>query len=992
MSNLAIREPRAGTLGPAAPRFKRQAGCAFVLLTLLLAAAVPAGAAEPPLRKPIGLACTSYGIHDVQSLIRNVLSVSADKQCLFEELGGTVPVAALDRYSLIVIAYGLDHPLTPEESQAFAEYVRGGGHVLLIGQAPPVLARTIGYTNLTWTGISRIQANRGCMTGTVSQADAPWLHGVFTNPVAPAWLTGGQVAVPTPGGMRAVIGTPAGAALFGVHEVGRGWVVYLGHELFRMRGEDSPLRPDSPSWLRLIDNIVAAAEPLREREVRAAAFQAAAGEDLWIWAREWQRGEAYGPRFEPPLPDAAERVVALAADLALDEYELLQLNLTPLKDLGDAQGRFETGAFPAARVALFVQDRPDPIPWEKDPALAQEFPYWLMPSERVAPKGSAAFAMPPRETRILWVKLDSSGVAPGRYPLTLHVDFAGGKRVALPVEVTVHPVRLTRNRFIKLMPAGTSYGDVRDAAPALRFMENLESHGFEWSLVNAVRPADARLRGETTPLDAAALRRCRNRLAAGEAPALDFFAYDDWVEQSIEHNQTRFRMGDIAASLQALVARAGIAGEDAARIEAWFCRELSRHLREKGVRVMVTGIGDELSATELVERYIPWAERMNAAGWGCSSSFTGSYNADPALNAKLAPHVALWTLNRGLALPFTEGVRAGTLKVRPDAIIGTYGAGEGRGTEIRKAPGRSRFLGWESWLLGIRNCAPNPYFKGWLYYVDYRSKDYGLGGERFVAFQDKDDPAAPLINSPFLEGIREGMEEGNLCAILSWYLDHMPASAVTASVRGRLQRVLAPDPAALLPWRETDERNGLRSVVIQGDSAAYRTAKREVLACLDALRDEALATVQPRLYWHDLPLLREGRARAAIYAAGAPPKELVETIRGLCGEDLPVLIDADALDDRYPVAIVVGNAAQNPLTQALLTQLNETDATDDYPGPGRYFIKELPRPGMAGGTVLLIAGPDEAGTAKGLRMFSRFLHAEGAWLVRDADKGARQQL
>jgi hypothetical protein len=979
---------RTHTYTPGTPRRPApQAGawahgrCAAAVLALLLTAAIPARSAEPAARKPIGLAGASYGTYEVQSVIRNVLSVSADQQCVFAELGGTVPADALGRYSLIIIADGLAQPLSPDESRAFAGYVHGGGHVLLIGQAPLALTRTIGFTNAAWMGISRIQPNRGGTTCAVSQADAPWLHGVLTNPPSPAWLAGGHVAVPSTNGMRALIGTPAGASLFGVRTFGQGWVAFLGHELFRMRGESSPLRPDSPSWIRLIDNIVAAADPLRERDVRAAAFRAAAGQDLWVWTREWQTGEPYGPRFDPPLPAPAECVTSLAADLAMDEFELLQLNLTPLKDLGDAQGRFETGAFPAGRVRLFVQDRPDPIPWEKDPAIALEFPYWLMPPEQVAPKGSAAFAMPVRETRILWVKLDSFGVTPGRYPLTLHVDFAGGKRVALPIEVTVHPVRLPRNRHIKLMPAGTSYGDVRAAAPARRFMENLESHGFEWSLFNVVRPADARLRGEAAPLDAAALRQCRDRLAAGGLPALDFSAYDDWVEQSIDHNQTCFRMGDIAATLRSSLNRAGIREGDEAPVEQWFCRAFSRYLREKGVRVMVAGIGDELSAKELVERYIPWAERMSAAGWGCSSSFTGIHNADPALNALLAPHVTLWTLNRGLALPFTEGVRDGTLKVRPDAIIGTYGAGEGRGTEIRKAPGRSRFLGWESWLLGIRNCAPNPYFKGWLYYVDYRSKDYGLGGERFVAYLDKDDPAAPLINSPFLEGIREGMEEGNLCAILSWYLDHMPASDVTAGVRRRLQRVLAPDPAALLPWRASVSRNGLRSVVIQGDSAAFRVAKREVLACLDALRGEALRTVRPSLYWHDLPLLQDGRPLAAIYTAGAPPADLLAAIRGQCGQDLPVLRSAGALDARYPVAIVVGSAAQNPLTQTLLAQLGEEDATDAYPGPGRYFIKELPRPGMTNGTILLVAGPDEAGTAKGLRMFSRFLRAEGAWLL-----------
>lgn len=930
--------------------------------------------------KPVAVVGASYGQSEIQSIIRNVLTVSDERQCRYEKLGTAVPTDNLGRYSLVIIAHSLEKPLTPEENRAFSAYVHDGGHVLLISQAHNDIVKDLPPEEAAWTGIQRVAWQREGTPCTVLQADCDWLTGVLDERPEPDWLKARFLAIPLPGGMRAVIGTDTGASLVGIHPFGAGWVAFLGHELFRMRPPQDTNPENRSAWIRLIANLVDAANPLRESAYRTALYKAEPSDDaVLLWTREWQQGETYGPRFDPPLPTPEERVTSLSADLAIDEYELLQLNLTPLKTLGSARLSFSSATFPTEHVNLFVQDRPDPIPWPKNPAIAQEAPYWLMPPTAVEPRGSSAFAVSPHETRVLWIKLDSFGVAPGSYTAALHLDFDDSPRVTLPLSIRVYPVRLPAQRLIKLMPSGTVYGDVRNAAPAVPFMLNLKSHGFEWSIFNVVRPADAHIRGETTPLNVAALRRCADWLAEGKEPVIDFSVYDDWIESSIEHRQTRVRTADLTYYLRGLIHQAGITeAKQVVLLENWFCGEFARYLREKGVRIMVSSLGDELSRKELLERYIPWAQRMGETGWGCSSSFTGIQHADPELNRLLYPYVTLWTLNRGLALPFTEGVRKGTLTVRPDAIIGTYGGGEGRGTEIRKIPSQSRFLGWESWKLGIQNCAPNPYFKGWLYYVDYG--DRGIAGERFVSYLDQNDPQAPLLNSPFLEGIREGLEDGNLCAILSWYLNHLPASPLTASVRARFDRVMSQNPDALLPYQIREGSNKLRVLTIQADSAAYRAAKREVLDCLNALQTEALATIRPTLYWNDVPLMTNGMPLAAIYTDATSTEGLMAEIQTLCGLGLPVLHRANRLDPRYPVAIVLDNGTQNPLAAALLTEAQETDATAVYPGSGRYFIKQLPNPDAANGTVLIVAGPDAEGTAKGIRLFSRFLHSEGAWI------------
>ena len=933
--------------------------------------------------KPIALVSASYGNYEIRSVIHNVLSTSEDKQYLYEKFGDKIPISKLDQFSLIIIAHSMAEPLTQEDNDAISRYIQNGGHILLINNAPRFMAKTIGADNMTWSGIKYVSGHRNGELCNVMEEENNLLKGVFNSRPDPTWLKGGVMATVEPDGMRNIIGTTNGVCLFGIHNVGKGWVAYLGHELFRLRKLKSKTMPDSQSWIQLMSNIIAAAKPLTQSKLREQALKATEEKEILIWDREWQKGEIYGPRFIPPLPDKSEIITSLSAEMAINEYEILQLNLTPMKKLGNLRGYFEADQFPTNQIHLFVQDKPNPIPWEKNPAIAQEFPYWLMPPEYVAPKGTAEFNMHAQKTRILWIKINSFGVQPGNYPVTLHLDFAEGKHITLPISVKIYPVQIPQRRLIKLMAGGTVYGDVNNAKPAERFMENLESHGFEWSIFNAILTRKCRISDSDEYLTPKYILNHKEDFLAGNYPSLNFSAYDEWVELSIAHNQTLVRVGDIGHYLRGILTRADITGNEQLPIEQWFAEELSKYLREKGIRFMVTSIGDELHEKELKERFIPWAKRMKDAGWGCSSSFTGMIITKPEINQALTPYVNLWTLNRGTILPFTDGLKDGTLTMRPNAMLGTYGAGEGRGTEVRKIPAKSRFLGWESYMLGVKNCMPNPYFKGWIYYYDYKVKDKGIAGERFVSYLDKDDLNVPLANSPFLEGIREGIEDGNLCAILSWYLKNLPTTATTTAVKTRLQKVMGNKPDVILEWHETTHPGGYRSRIIESaNSTDYQKAKHEILECLALLRSDAIKTIKPSLYWNNIELVKNGKIVTAIYATDESVDELTAKIKSLCGITLPVIRNATALDSRYPNAIVLGSGTQNSLSKKILTEYAENDATDLYPGADSYFIKELKQRDVTNGKILIVAGSNATGTAKGIKLFSMFLHAEGAWLQR----------
>ena len=947
------------------------------LVAILSASSVLAQATA----KPVAIVGSSYGTYEVKSVITNALTVSKELEYSFVNCGGALPVSDLDKYSLVIVATAVSKPITAEENKLIDAYLRKGGHLLIINRPTNSMAKTIGFKDLTWMGAQYTFWARKGFACKVLKPDHPLLKGAFEKYKNPAWLKGSIMASVKPGGMENIIGGDNGQCLVGMNRVGKGWVVFMGHELFRLK----PLKnKDTVGWIQILRNVIAAAQPLTTAMMREQALGSSElqGKKLLVWDREWTMGERYGPRFSPPMPAAKELITTLSADMAVDEYESLQLNLTPTVEVGDASWEIAPGKFPRANLEFFVQDRPDPIPWPKDPKIAVEAPYWLLPPEHVAPKGRPEFAVPAKQTRVVWLRLNTAGVAPGEYELALNFNFAKGLELSVPVNVKVYPVRVPRRRLITLKAGGQIYGDAIRPAPALRFAKDLESHGVEWSLINVVRATSVRPVGEKTNLVGGYFVNNRERLEKGDFPALDFSDFDPWMEQAIGHGLTSFFLGRIDRYFVRSIKQSGLTPEGQDRTHEWMGRELARYLQEKGVRTMVLSSGDELSEKEIREHFIPWAAKMIKAGWGCSSSFTGRKHRDPKLNAELYPYVKLWTLNRVLAQEFVADVRNGRLKVRDDAIIGTYGAGAGRGTEHRKALSESRFLGWESWRFGIQNCSPNPYFKSWLYYTKSKTRDLGIGGERWVSFIKSNDLSAPLADCPFLEGIRDGMEEGNLCAILAFYLDRIEQKGGAAgqrarTMRARLQSIIGQGPEAILKTK-TVTAGGLQMALIDASNQDFRRAKRAVLEMLAAVRKDAFAVTRPTLYWNDIPLIREGRAVSAIHAGTLSADKLSDRIRELVGVSVPAA--GATLDPQSEVAVVIGNTSQNPLAATLAREHGIANANVNYPGKGSYFIKEFTR-GKQEQRILWIAGPDDEGTRKGVKMFTQFLRGELNWLL-----------
>jgi hypothetical protein len=959
------------------------------LLPLLLALATflypPSAFAQ---RKPVALVASSYGRYEVKVIVNNVLLASKEREILHEDCGEDIPLADLDKYGLLIVATAIKTPLNEEGFARLEEYIRKGGHLLLIQDAPSSMmgaAASAKVPPFAWAGFARSIYHKTPQECELLQPEHRILKGVFDEAALkagkkPEWMARASVLALPKGDMENLIGSQNGC-LVGFTTVGKGWVAFLGHEIFRLRTAKAD--PEG-SWLRIIANLVKDAGAATSADARAGQMEGVrkGGRKLLAWKREWTRGERYGPRFDPPLPDERELINGLESDLAVDEVESLPLNLTPLVALGNASWRLECGAFPSDRVEFLVQDAPAPIPWPKQPDLAKEFPFWLIPPKYLKATGGNTFALAaPGETRVVWLRVATAGVKPGAYTITLHLDFAAGEKLALPVRLTVHPVRLTDKRLITLEAYGQVYGDVNQPEPALRFARDLQAHGVEWSLINIFRPEWLGVLDEPVSLDKVLVAR-KERLKARDFPRVDFTAFDPWMEQAIGHNLTRFQLDDMTQHLALKALGLDEEGQRAARV--WFRREVARYLRDKGVRVMVASSGDEMSEAKIREHFLPWAKELSDSGWGVTSAFSFG-EAKPDLIKEMSPFVALWTLNRGLMPAFVTAMREGKYAIRPGAILGTYGAGTGSGSEHRKPLGMSRMLGWESWMWGVQDCAVNPYFKSWLYYVDYGDQFQagGVAGERFVSYLDMADLSAPVADCPFWEGVREGMEEGNLAAILSWYLNRMEkaggaAAAKAALVRGELARVMGDSPEALVRWESAISYGTNKVRKITAGNEDFRKGKRRVLELLGSIRAEARAAIKPSLFWNDVPLVAEGTVRATIFTGEVGGEPILEKTRDLVGAEIPVVKGATSLPSGAGTMIVVGNAKQNPLTRAILDRFKSGDAGTD--GSGTWYLREF-EDKAAGQRIIVVAGVDAEATRKAVGFFARFLRSEGAWLL-----------
>ncbi|MCC7518997.1 MAG: hypothetical protein IT578_07425 [Verrucomicrobiae bacterium] len=227
------------------------------LTTASLLSALPAFAQS----KPIALVGSSYGKYEIKAIVKDLLPASGQKGLLYEDLGEEFPVADLDRYRLVIVATAVATPLDAAGFAKLEVWVRDGGHLLLIHQAPNAMAgpeASVKATPFAWAGFSRAAYHRTLVECALLAPDSRVFKGAFEDDAPkkgkkPEWMMRANMLLTTKGGpMENLVGSPMGC-LVGFAPIDRGWVAYLGHEWFRLRAAKSDL---DGSWRRILLNLV----------------------------------------------------------------------------------------------------------------------------------------------------------------------------------------------------------------------------------------------------------------------------------------------------------------------------------------------------------------------------------------------------------------------------------------------------------------------------------------------------------------------------------------------------------------------------------------------------------------------------------------------------------------------------------------------------------------------------------------------------------------
>ncbi len=928
---------------------------------------------------PVALVGGGYGKYVRNSFIKKIL---LPMDVAYEDFGESMDFSRLDEFSLVIVAHG-DEKLreSGDPAPAFEQYVRGGGHVLLIANAPTMLLDTRDFSAHPWIGAQGWVYHRDNPVASLLRPDHEWLQGLDATREY-FWLSASQLLT-GPTTAEALIGSDDSVYL-SVNEYGEGWTAFLARGPFPFKRED--VGPEREAQAGMLRRMVAAAGPLTVPEQISAAM-ADAGRPLIVWQRDWQFGSKEGPQFRPPYPGAGEQVTSLAADLALAEREDLQLNLLPLAQGGEISvavtplGLAGGATGPAPEVEVRVMARAPLIPWDKPGIEPAESPFWLMASETLAPEGSPAFEAPALRNTVVWLQLRApEDCSPGIWRGEVRISGAG--ETIIPLEVTVWPILAPQDRLFQLKYWGGSTPDVRQ-------WDELQREGACSATLSYPDLAQVMVTELGVSLEEA-LAGSPEIFARDPFPRLDFSYLDQFVGQQAARGLRVVRLQDVKTGGIVANAATGLSlewqeawGEQATdewrRVWVAYYRELMAYLRSKGFRRVEPIWTDEPSVESIEQNYLPLAKLYQQAGMFPGSNWTtpGFMTAEDV--NRFAHGVGDWSMYSIMMPEFFRYLREGSVKLVEGARIGqTRG---GYGWAHRNPADNVRRLCWDAWHNGATYIRSGPIWKSWIYYMNYEVaiRDEGVSGERLLAYSTSDpaDLSAPMLASPDWIAAREGADDLSLMMALQWYVERLrEVPDLPAGLLDGIEAEIAAFVGDESPWDLRLEprhyevtRLGLAydyTATVDATSADMRRAKRRVLELLASLTPYA-KQLPVELTWHEVTLAAGGvhcqtANRAHAYA-------LAEWLRLRTGLEFASVLGLYVGKPGVFLA-TVGDEGLRALAED-----HGWDLESWLPRARSYSIFT-----DAEGQAVAVVGADETGLAQGVEAFKGFASPRGHWI------------
>ncbi len=787
----------------------------ILLVSLMLAAAAP-------------VAVVKGGQHGASDAKRLVYRVLLPNEWIYREFDEFLDPADFKNFAAVIWFSG-SREMDEAQLKNLKRYLENGGTVIFTGSSISGIVKRqfkqhpfLGIAGWRYSGKDKYFENIAWQ-----KPDHPILTGVDTTRI-PEWAPKAFYAVkPTASGVS-LLGNSEGWSILTEIPVGKGKLYYLWEGLFRIANAAG--KPESVSAEQIIANILRAAKPQTTLE---DLNQHAAKDKLLLWQRDWQEIPQAGPAFIPPYPEAGEIIEKLDFFSAINERDTQFIVCQSLT------GQNISIKAPGKPFSLYISAKPPVIPSLVPKKLSPEAAelcgaYYLTPLRD-------EFVLKPGKPEIIWIKVDTAGLAPGVYHDKLEI----GNR-SIPLNLTVYPIVMPENRPVVFRFWGSG--------PPLRepFISTLKENNFELWLAPRLKLNELTCRETGTNLRDAAGKEPEKFLKE-PFPALEFpasYRNDILAAASAGFSYVRFYTGAAGRQLAERVLKRKLPEKmadwppEAQRIFSGLYGEYARFLNEHGFYDIDAVWLDEPSIEEINNKYLTQAELLNRAGIGNAVTWTGGALDNPERAAKLALLCSTWDTNLIIAGKMKN------LQVpawHPRSKFGLCASGNGFNS--RRSPGDGRAFARNLLEFGhkFRFVSIGPFWKEWIYYADYDAGDknqpQGIDGERMMAYGDLKKQT--LLTSPFLEGMRDGIDEMNLLWMLEWYADRLGNTDIAAK-REQWHREL----------NFTDKIYGTRK---QRDYRAIDenmpSVKNELFKkqLLDALM-EVKETVKPEYFWDNQPI------------------------------------------------------------------------------------------------------------------------------------------
>ncbi len=688
------------------------------------------------------------------------------------------------------------------------------------------------------------------------------------------------------------------------------WNLPAGHEYRRRPTFSEPLEfTDLPGWKPKMMTEVVTTEEDRQR-------------GYLVYASEGQLHQT--------------QLTGIHLDLAQDEYESMELRFMALNDLGGRIGlevEMPSGWQPGSICVSATERRTTEI-WGKQMEgwKLSEQPYFAV--EPGAPD--------PR----IWLIVHAAALPPGDYSGALVFIPEKGPRCVLPLFLKVWALRLPRDRHFHLDPNtpldelglkpsadGGAASRGKSDRPAssgtkppldelcltkdgdacvpfrwntdrtARYADDLAAHGarriraYGRNTAPGQNYAGMRLRASGELLTAALLRD--PRMPERESPpALDLSFWDPWLQVWIDRGFTYYETyldrggGTYFERDRELAERVGA---DPQKLRRWLSAETARYLKERGFRHVHAVLDDEIAADRFPE-WIKAADDARALGWLPGVTISDSFFQNQELYELAAPHMDLWAVGDPNALSIAKAKRDGFMKARD--YIGSY---DGWGTFFREYSHMRASL-WRRALAGTDVFWVQCYIRRPLESIVF------------------DEDGRPWSSGAW-EGLRDGAEDANFIR-------------AAMSLMTLVEKAGKADEAQ--DFRQRLER--IAGSVDQGDAATIRAARCGIFELLLDMR-QTVPPVRPSLFWHDLPIIKEGQPCFALFADTGgceAAKEFQCSVRVKTGIEIEFLAGKAPERD----AIVFGH----PKDGGYLGRIAENfdlGMTSCYPAPESYLIRDI---------------------------------------------------